>query len=66
MSLEAIIKSEVNSKNSKGIVVRLGNQSVVSWWDDSNNKINSTTINLEVESSLSFRCKDGKVEIEYI
>ncbi|MEC7182396.1 MAG: hypothetical protein VXW15_06760 [Bdellovibrionota bacterium] len=65
MSLEAVIKNKVKSKDVKGIIVSLGNQSEVSWWDESNT-IESLIINLKVEKSLSFTCKNGEVEIFYI
>ena len=65
MSLETVIKKKIKSKNFRGIVVCLGNQSEVSWWDDTDNEVKSLTINFKVEKSLSFSCEDGKININY-
>ena len=66
MSLETVIKKKIKSKNFRGIVVSLGNQSEVNWWDDTDHVVKSLTINFKVEKSLSFTCKDGKLNIEYV
>ncbi|MBG07923.1 MAG: hypothetical protein CME68_04145 [Halobacteriovoraceae bacterium] len=66
MSLESMIRKKVKSKNFRGIIVSLGNQSEVSWWDDTDNEIKSLTVNFKVEKSLSFSCEDGKFKVIYI
>ena len=66
MSLEDIIKKKVKAESFQGIVVRLGNQSELNWWDIKDNKIKSVTINLKIEKAVSFTCRNGVVEIVYV